>query len=65
MTALALAFVAHQIVTEGAADQISALLGERKFSCNTANSVGSEQLPLLAHRKTLNIREKMRTRDDK
>ena len=46
-------------MAKGAANQISALLGERKFSRDAANPVGSEQLPLLAHKKD------RRTRDDK
>src|SRR5258707_12237312 len=42
---------ADQVMSESATDQIGALFGEGKFSRDTADAVGSEQLPLLAHRK--------------
>jgi hypothetical protein len=42
----------HQVVPQSAADEIRALFSERKFSRCTANSVGPEQLPLLAHKRT-------------
>jgi hypothetical protein len=41
---------AHQVVAEGATDQIGALFGEGEFSRNAADAVGPEQLPLLAHK---------------
>jgi hypothetical protein len=60
---------AHQVVAQSAAYQVRALFSERKFSRHTANTVGPEQLPLLAHKRMQkNSRNKSRTartEDDK
>jgi hypothetical protein len=56
---------AHQVVTQSAANQVRTLFGERKFSRHPTNSVGPEQLSLLAHKKDFRENTNTANRDDK